>query len=338
MIGQIISLFITGTGLTSSLLATNYSINIPTTQSFLNYFLLSFYLIYLAYDNHKERTNKIDKETLIENGSEELEIKDGDLTIFQILKKRGLIYFLLAIVDFEANFVVVMAYQYTSITSIMLLDCFTIPCVMILSYIFLKYRFKWLHILGAMIGISGIGLLVVGDSLTKNDKSAAPNPLLGDCLCLISSLLYSISNIAQEKIVSQYKRIEYLSFIGIFGCFVGMTQMLIFDMKKWKNIVWSWQVILLLIGFGICLFLMYTLVPTMMRISSAAFFNISLLTSDAYSILISIFIFKESPSIFYFIALALSVIGLLIYNAANNIKQESNLIIEEIKETSTDNN
>jgi hypothetical protein len=49
-------------------------------------------------------------------------------------------YALLAVADVEANYFVVKAYSYTSITSVMLLDCFTIPCVMVLSYFFLKAK------------------------------------------------------------------------------------------------------------------------------------------------------------------------------------------------------
>ena len=46
-----------------------------------------------------------------------------------------------AVIDVEANYCVTLAYKYTSITSIMLLDCFTIPCVMVLSKIFLRARY-----------------------------------------------------------------------------------------------------------------------------------------------------------------------------------------------------
>ena len=47
---------------------------------------------------------------------------------------------MLSIADVEANYFVVKAYSYTSITSVMLLDCFTIPCVMVLSCVFLKAK------------------------------------------------------------------------------------------------------------------------------------------------------------------------------------------------------
>ena len=35
--------------------------------------------------------------------------------------------------DVEANFLIVKAYEYTTITSVTLLDCFTVPCVVVLS-------------------------------------------------------------------------------------------------------------------------------------------------------------------------------------------------------------
>lgn len=47
---------------------------------------------------------------------------------------------LLAFADVEGNFLVVCAYKYTSISSAMLLDCFTIPVVMLLSALFLNAK------------------------------------------------------------------------------------------------------------------------------------------------------------------------------------------------------
>lgn len=333
LLGQVISILIVGTGLTSSLLADKYKVNIPTTQSFLNYFLLSFLLIPLSIMNKRER-----EEERPETGVSSAE--DGkNEKLWEIFKKRGWIYLLLAIVDVEANFLVVLAYQYTSITSVMLLDCFTIPCVMFGSYFFLKYKYRAMHIIGAGMSISGIALLMVGDVLTSDESNRPPNPLLGDCLCLIGAILYSVSNVGQEKMVCQlnYKRTEYLGFLGFFGSIVGFVQVMIIERSRLPGIDWQWQVILLMLGFAICLFCMYTLVPTMLRVSSATFLNLSLLTSDGFSIIISIYVFNQKPSIFYYFSLVLAIVGLFIYNAANNIQENSNfqfnkLLTEPISE------
>jgi hypothetical protein len=97
---------------------------------------------------------------------------------------------------------------------------------------------------------------------------------------------------------------------------------------------------------------MYSLVPIMLVWGGSTFFNLSLLTSDAYAILFGIIIFHKvvhtkcflwifsktrerlsnfndllsidriflihrQPSLFYFIALAIIVGGLLLYNVKN---------------------
>ena len=91
-LGQLLSWLICGTGVFSQLLVTKYGIEIPTTQSFLNYLLLGFvYTTALAYHPRDFKTR---------------------------LKETGWKYFLLALCDVEANFLVVKAYQYTNLTSI----------------------------------------------------------------------------------------------------------------------------------------------------------------------------------------------------------------------------
>ena len=45
-------------------------------------------------------------------------------------------------------------------------------------------------------------------------------------------------------------------------------------------------------GFGFTLFLFYSLTPWVIRMSSAVVFNLSLLTSDFYSLLFGIFLFN----------------------------------------------
>ncbi|KAG2387876.1 hypothetical protein C9374_001470 [Naegleria lovaniensis] len=119
-------------------------------------------------------------------------------------------YFFFALADVEANFFVVKAYQYTTITSVMLLDCFTIPCVMILSALFLNRSYRWTHIVGVLICLGGLALLVLSDYLSHIEKQQDENSsndrpwyhvLIGDAFCIIGSACYAISNVAQEYAV-----------------------------------------------------------------------------------------------------------------------------------------
>jgi len=122
---------------------------IPTTQSFLNYLLLSLYLVSMIY--HRE--------------------------LFTTFKSRWWMYLIVALLDVEANFLVVKAYQFTTITSIMLIDCFAIPTVMLLSYIFLKARYTKFHYFGVFLCLAGLACLVVSDVISgKNEGQEGKFP------------------------------------------------------------------------------------------------------------------------------------------------------------------
>jgi solute carrier family 35 protein F1/2 len=69
----------------------------------------------------------------------------------------------LAVLDVEANTLVTKAYQFTSLTSVTLLDCFTIPSVMLLSWVVLRSRYRSGHFAGAACCIAGLAVLLLGD-------------------------------------------------------------------------------------------------------------------------------------------------------------------------------
>ena len=80
-----------GTGVSSQLLESKYSIAVPTTQLFMNYFLLGvvFGTLLACRKN-----------------------------FLAILRKNWWKYLILGVTDVEANYVVVLAYKYTTLTSI----------------------------------------------------------------------------------------------------------------------------------------------------------------------------------------------------------------------------
>ena len=92
LLGQLLSLLLCSTGIISQILALKYDVKTPTFQSFLNYLLLS--LVFGAQ--------------LVYHGQQ----------FKEVLVDRGWKYFILALIDVEANFLLVKAYQYTNLTSI----------------------------------------------------------------------------------------------------------------------------------------------------------------------------------------------------------------------------
>ncbi|VDP48419.1 unnamed protein product [Soboliphyme baturini] len=137
-LGQLLSLCLCVSAVTSKYLSL-FGVDTPTTQSFLTYFLLCF-----VYGT-------------------KLACRTSDIGLIDVFRSRGWKYFVLAFIDVEANFLLVKAYQHTSLASVQLLDCFTIPVVLILSFIFLKIRYLLIHIVAVTICLIGIGCLVWGD-------------------------------------------------------------------------------------------------------------------------------------------------------------------------------
>eukprot|EP00741_Cyanophora_paradoxa_P005657 tig00000939_g5484.t1 len=111
-------------------------------------------------------------------------------------------YLCLAFVDAEANFLLVKSLQLTSFASVMVIDCATVPWTMLLSRLFLKAKYRPLHIAGAATSFVGIVLLVLAD-LRDPSSAAAPHPLLGDLLSVVSSFLFAVSSVLQEALCSR---------------------------------------------------------------------------------------------------------------------------------------
>lgn len=132
-----------------------------------------------------------------------------------VLRKRGLKYFFLAIADVEANYLVVQAYQYTTLRSAQLLDCFAIPAVLVLSRTVLKVRYQIIHVIGVKVCLVGIFCLVW----------AIPLVSLGDLMCIGGALLYGIIIIAEEYVVKTIDCVEFLAMIGLFGSVINGVQL-----------------------------------------------------------------------------------------------------------------
>jgi solute carrier family 35 protein F1/2 len=338
VLGQLISFFVAGTGVFSTVLS-NAGIDIPTSQSSINYVLL---LIYLGFRFRAVGWSKTWQ-----------------------LKVPWWRYGLLALVDVEANYLVVKAYRYTSITSIMLIDCWTIPCVMAMSYFFLRRRFLWRHIVGVGLCIAGLSVLVVSDWLqaaptpadtpsgaggggnhtarmlagglespgawwllpdgSPASSQAGPRRLaadvpssnvIGDLLCFAGATLYAISNVGQEALVKSYDRTEFLAMLGVFGSVINGVQLLALERGELAAIAWTPATAGCVLGFALFLFAMYTLTSFFLQGSDSTLFNLSLLTSDLWAILAAVFFFDADLHPLYFLALALIVVGLLLYNTA----------------------
>ncbi|KAJ1963697.1 hypothetical protein IWQ62_003138 [Dispira parvispora] len=289
LLGQLLALCITSTTVCSNKLAQNYNVSIPTTQSLFNYVLLA--LVYVPFTIYRY----------------------GWAKWWQVLRRRGWVYFLFSVVDVEGNYFVVKAYQYTSLLSAMLLDTWAIPVVVLLSFLLLRMRFHKCQYLGVVICLVGMGLLVTADALMDRDY-AGPDPLKGDLFCVLGATLYGISNVIQEFSVHEFPIYEVVAHLGLFGTIINGIQLAILERSEIASTQWSLAVIGYIALFDVSLFIMYSVTPLLIRMSSATFFNISLLTSDFYGLLFGLFLFHYRLHVLYPFAFAAIILGIIVYN------------------------
>uniref|UniRef100_A0A8C8ZIX3 Solute carrier family 35 member F2 n=1 Tax=Prolemur simus TaxID=1328070 RepID=A0A8C8ZIX3_PROSS len=201
-LGQMLSLCICGTAITSQYLAEKYKVNTPMLQSFINYCLL--FLVYTMM----------------------LAFQSGSDNLLIILKRKWWKYILLGVADVEANYLVVKAYQYTTLTSVQLLDCFGIPVLMALSWFILHARYRVIHFIAVSVCLLGVGTMVGADVLAGRQEDSGSDVLLGDIFVLLGSSLYAISNVCEEYVVKKLSRQEFLGMVGLFGTIISGIQLL----------------------------------------------------------------------------------------------------------------
>ncbi|PON83138.1 Solute carrier [Trema orientale] len=205
-------------------------------------------------------------------------------------------YLLLGFVDVQGNYFVNKAYQFSSITSVTLLDCWTIAWVIVLTWIFLGTRYSLWQLFGAAICVVGLALVLISDSGVGGGGGS--KPLLGDALVIVGTVFFAMSNVGEEFCVKKKDRVEVVSMIGVYGFLV-----------------------LAFVGYALAGFMFYTVGPYVLKLSGATLFNLSILTADMWAVLFRICFYHQQVGWLYYLSFAVVVIGLVIYSVTEKDPQ-----------------
>ncbi|CCW59612.1 unnamed protein product [Phytomonas sp. EM1] len=358
-LGQALSFFISMTGLWSTLLVNN-SVSYPIFQSLTSYLFIfviyfpAFIILKIKYRNQK-------------------------FVNFRFLS-RWWKYAILGLIDLEANYAVISAYNYTNLASVQLLNCFTLPCVLVLSYLILRMKFALTHIFGCIVAICGLALLVVLDADGLSHSSGGTNQVIGDLLCLLGSFLYALNNVTTEWFIKppkthpsisneppstathsgsdqfqddtvyssraieehQYQEslpqneneehsdvpvfvpiVEYLALMSFFALIFSIIH---FFAVEWKDFYserknWTGNDYVYQVMFGVTMLGVYTAMPSIFLLASAAFANISLLSASVYAIIWNSSVFHIYPTPFFVVSYIIIFIGILLYNITDIFKK-----------------
>ncbi|KAF5405718.1 putative ATP synthase F0 A subunit [Paragonimus heterotremus] len=230
------------------------------------------------------------------------------------------------------------AYNYTSITSIQLLDCASVPTAMIVSFFLLRHRYTWTHLLGVVLCIGGTCLMVLADILNKRDNSVTINypnrtqsnetngtyqtVMLGDMLAILGAILYGISSVLQEYIVEKDGASTYLAWCPMVSVFLFLMYSIALERKQLAKILTSFGLhtrsipmfaIAYFFGYVTSMFVLDILMAYTITNVSAALINLSFHTTDVYALLVGIWLFGVKFHILYFVAYGFIMAGVIIF-------------------------
>jgi solute carrier family 35 protein F1/2 len=257
--------------------------------------------------------------------------------------KTILSLFFVSIADSQASFLGNLAYNFeVSIASVGMLSSFTIPCAMVLSYFFLRVRYKTKHFLGTFIALLGLVFVVTSDILVNNgDTKSTVNgtspgssngttsdissAVIGDLLVILGSAVYAVSNVASEAFVKSGSIYQYLVWLGFFGCIISLCQFAIFEAPtSFKKVENSSLTAFVFIGYALVFALIYWTAAKFLAMYDSVVFNLSLLTTDVWGLIFGLLIFNEYIHVLKLLGFAFVVAGVVIYNLESPTRLNEN--------------
>ena len=233
--------------------------------------------------------------------------------------------FVCAVVDSQATICIVLAYSLTSITSVMIIEDFSIPSAVVLSVLLLKVSYSGKHWLGIAVCVCGISLGFTNDFLFFKSTAEASKPILGDLLALVGAFLYALENVLQEYLIKKKEDVfNFLGFIGLFGALITLAEATItWEFTQFQNIVPGdgWKVGLNFFGMAAVNFVTYTIIPFYVTRSGATLLNLSNVTTIIWSMLSDIMLFQGQFYPLCLAAFALEIVGIVIFSTVKPVKK-----------------
>jgi solute carrier family 35 protein F1/2 len=334
IVGQIVALLASSMNASSFTLNQHFGLNTQFFQMFWFYLLLSLHLF--------ARTERPPPST---DSSEPCYTLPGTRIRLRI---PWWSYLIISMLDVFPNFMTLLSLRYTSLTSTTLLGSLTVPSTMFFSRHILAKVFTRYHYVGVCLCLAG-GILTVWsdvdhdddvgsgvdlahDSYTSTDANAsttiteggASYRYIGDLLAVAAALAYGLGDTIAEYSIKHIDREEYLGMLGVYGViFTGLifpwlegdaVHRLFFDLP----VAVKWQAIAVLVWYVASVLLYYMTEASFLVKSDATLLNLSLQASNLWVILFSVVAYQDLPPAVFYLAVALVVAGVFVYEAGGH--------------------
>jgi hypothetical protein len=206
-------------------------------------------------------------------------------------------YAMIAFFDVYASYTTILAFRYTTITSVALFDAFGIPSAIIVSRYFFRRRYTTVHLLGVMVCCVGIALNVLLDyradkkvavandgasTQVQSNEDDYPHKIAGDIFAIIGGILFGIASTLQEVTVKDGALVEYLGCFTFFASIIAFFQAILTERQEIAELFSpsdsdscsESEGELLFMLFSIGSMVRYVANGAFLQLSDAAFFNL----------------------------------------------------------------
>lgn len=340
--GQVVALALACGNASSAALENQHQIP-PTCLTGLVYFVLSFHLVWLWRQRTKQETK----------------IQTSYNFPFTSLKlyTPWYIYLMLSILDVEANYLAMLSFQQTKLSSSMLLTSLSVLSTVLLRKMIFGSNISGKgKLVGVFLCVLGGCLCLQGDVHhsqidTNRDLSEDSRIYLhGDILALVAAFLYGLNDVLAEYFVKNSDRVEYLGMLGFFGfVFSFCIQAPILEGEAVRELVTTffsqrksgmtvsdfYWILFLLSCFVMMLSFFYVAVSLFLSENDATILNLSLQSCPLWAVVLAtvgeIFAPGEVhwfPPPIFFVALILVAVGTFAYES----EEERNECLEEYED------
>lgn len=251
-------------------------------------------------------------------------INGSTLTFFQLLITYGMLslahiwhiessdialwkYICVAVLNCMGDGFSVISYSYTSLASSLLLTTTVVFWVVPLSYLVFKRKFSIPQLLALLLGLAGMVFVFIADG-------TAGSRWKGNMFAIFSAMSFAGSTVLQEYLVHNASAIAYLTRFGMSATVITGILTGAFEWKQIRSYNFSVKVVLLILLYALIQTIYYTFCPFIMQHSTAAEMNLSFLTSNFLSLLISILAFGQKASWLYLVGFFCIPIAIAIYS------------------------
>lgn len=168
-------------------------------------------------------------------------------------------YALVAFLDVQANYFVVLSFRYTAVVHSTILTSISVISVMASSRLILGKRFQTRHFMGAILCVIGASCVISLDVTLPHSSSgstSASNSVhgsvaesgtytyLGDSFAVIAALMFGLNDSLAEYTIQNSTPDEYLAMMGMFGFLFSFCESLIFEnaeLRQFFRMIWNYN-------------------------------------------------------------------------------------------------